>query len=79
MFFLNRAVVEPEDRIWQYGGALHAGLVTLHARKYAPAPVHPPTHTHTQKYVLLFHVSNGFVNAPRYDVIRIVPVLFCTG
>ena len=31
---------------WQYGGALHDGLVRLHSRKHTPAPVHPPPHTH---------------------------------
>jgi hypothetical protein len=53
----------------QYGGALNAGLVKLHARKYTPAVVNPHshahsltharahththTHTHTQKKVIL--------------------------
>jgi hypothetical protein len=32
---------------WQYGGALHAGLVRLHARNHTPALVHPDTHTRT--------------------------------
>jgi hypothetical protein len=40
-------------RRWQYGGALHTGLVRLHARKDTPAPVHPHARTpaHTSKYV----------------------------
>ena len=33
------------DCRWQYGGALHAGLVRLHPRKHTPAPVHPHPHT----------------------------------
>jgi hypothetical protein len=36
---------------WQYGGALLAGLVRLHACKQTAVPVHPPPppHTHTQR------------------------------
>jgi hypothetical protein len=65
----------------QYGGALHAGLEKLHARKHTPAPVHPqpqphaharpppPTHTHTDMYdFLLFHGYGGFVNAPEFTL-----------
>ena len=48
-----------EGRRWQNGGALHAGLVRLHARKHTQAPVH--RHTHTQNYVLLI----GFADAPQ--------------
>jgi hypothetical protein len=29
---------------WQYGGALHAGLVRLHAHKHTLVPMHPHTH-----------------------------------
>jgi hypothetical protein len=34
-------------RRWQYGGALHAGLVRIHLHKHKPASVHTHTHTHT--------------------------------
>ena len=43
-------------RKWQHGGALHAELVRLHARKHTPASVHPQPHTHTHThtdYVIL--------------------------
>ena len=45
--------------VWQYGGALVAGLIRLHARRYTPAPrALTPFHPHaracrrTQKYVI---------------------------
>ena len=40
---------------WQYSGALPAGLLSLHARKHTPAPVHSSAHTHThpQIYIIL--------------------------
>ena len=61
-----------------YGCALHAGLVRIHARKHTLAPVHSTyTHTHTNMYyLLLFHYNSGFVNAPQCYVIRMLPVLF---
>ena len=45
-------------RRWQYGGALHAGLVRLHARQAyasvcAPTPTHTRTREDTHKYVRL--------------------------
>jgi hypothetical protein len=36
------------DRKWQYGGAMHAGIVKLHARKHMPSPVRPQPHTDTR-------------------------------
>ena len=40
------------DHRWQYGGALHAGLVRLHSRKHTPVFVHPHAlrnpHAHTE-------------------------------
>jgi hypothetical protein len=48
-------------RRWQYGGALHNGLVRLHTRKHTPAPLqprplsHPLTQTHTHTHTELFN------------------------
>jgi hypothetical protein len=37
-------------RKWQYGGALHAGLVRLHTRKYTPAfCIHARTYAHKHR------------------------------
>jgi hypothetical protein len=68
----------------QYGAyALRAGL----ARLYARMPMRIPTCTHARarmytqtsiQYLLLFHVNNGFVNAPHCYVICILPVLLNT-
>ena len=63
----GRSLCSQRGRTWQYRGALHAGLVSLHARKHTSAPVHPQpharprihprarahTHTQTQKYAML--------------------------
>jgi hypothetical protein len=65
-------------RTWQYGGALRAGLVRLHARKHSPAPVLPPTHTH-KDVILLFHDNNGFVNTTNCYVIRTLPILLTSA
>ena len=71
-------------RRW-YGGALHAGLVRLHACNTPPpsAPLHKHTHTlthalaRTHKGVTLvaFHSNKVFVNAPHCYVTRTLPVL----
>jgi hypothetical protein len=34
----------------KYGGALHVGLVRLHALKHTYAPLHTHTHTHTHAH-----------------------------
>ena len=66
-------------RRWQNDGALHAWLVTLHARKHK----HPSKQTRAYarahinvSYILLFHGYSGFVNAPQCYVIRTLHVLF---
>ena len=42
----------------------------------AQAGARAPTSTHTHKYViLLFRCNNGYVNAPRRYVTRILPLL----
>ena len=54
---MSKDIVEPEgpQMTSQYGGALLAGLVRLHAHQHTSAPVHPHPHphTHTEKYVIL--------------------------
>jgi hypothetical protein len=74
---MSKNMVVSEMLHWQYGGALHAGLVRLHACKRTPAPMHthkyscPRTHPRAQTYTkintkyLFFHDENGFVNAPQ--------------
>ena len=67
----------------QYGGMLHARLVSVHARKHTPAPMHPQprtrthqraqAHTHTHKIFCLFN-GDCFVNAPHYYVTRTLAV-----
>ena len=37
--------------------------------------IHTHTHTQNMQYLLLFHRKNGYVNAPRYYVTRILRVL----
>ena len=44
---ISKSLVGPERLQMTVYGALHAGLVRLHARKHTPAPVNP--HIHTQK------------------------------
>ena len=65
-------------RRWQYGGALHAGLVRLYARKHMLAFVHP--HTFTQKYVIfiafpMLQLFHGRASVLRYTYIACLLVI----
>ena len=57
----------------QCGGALHAGLLRLHARKHTTATLHLPpshTHTHTHKYVVLIAFAHQQWFRERFSVLR---------
>ena len=47
---------------WKNDGALHAGLVRLHACKHTPAPVHPHlhSHTHTHTHTHILRICNTY-------------------
>ena len=68
-------------RRWQYGGALHAAWVRLHARKHKPAPVHPYadacTHPRARAHVIIaFPRQQWFHEHVSCYVIRTLPILF---
>jgi hypothetical protein len=73
---MSKNMVKPERLQWQYGRALHAGLLRLHVRKHTPAPTH--ARIRTQKCVILiaFDCNSAFVNAPRCYVVCILRLFF---
>ena len=50
------------NRRWQYGGALHAGLVRLYARKYTPALVHPQPLKYANTHACTLTHASAFTN-----------------
>ena len=65
---------------WQYGGALHAGSVRLHARKHTPARVDPHTLTHclpTEMCNICFFSTATMVSCMRLSFTLYVHCLSC--
>ena len=77
---MPKTVVELErpQRTWHMRVACWISMgarAQAHARARAPTPP-PPQTQRNMYYLMLFHINNGYANAPHYYVIRTLPVLF---